>query len=293
MSFMEKCILCTDDFEKLTSEHIIPDSLGGIIKIACLCEECNSALGDKVDKLITDSELLLCNRYKYNIEGKKNKLPKIGSGKAIDENGMEMGFELRFKYEEGKFEVIDKLIKKDDESFIIIANDKKEMQKMAEKRIERLNDGSKLDYKSLDNVKEMKVALKEIKMKPNLNKELKFLILPLLKIVFEMSFLVFGDKYLDDDIAEEYRKILYSVAIEDADFYTINKNRFELAFIKGEPKSETQLKFYEEGGKLFLEIILFNIFAKFLVSNNSTKLKITNECKQYLSSVKKLDFLKF
>lgn len=74
--FFPKCILCSKELnEKIPPEHIIPESLGGRLKVICLCGECNHGVGAKLysqfkfDFLIRKSGIAL-----------RKILPKIHNG---------------------------------------------------------------------------------------------------------------------------------------------------------------------------------------------------------------------
>lgn len=49
IKFFPKCILCGEKLDKgIPPEHIIPESLGGRLKVICLCEGCNHGIGAKL-----------------------------------------------------------------------------------------------------------------------------------------------------------------------------------------------------------------------------------------------------
>lgn len=71
--FFPRCILCGKELnKKIPPEHIIPESLGGRLKVICLCAECNHGISAKLysqikfDYLIRKSGIVL-----------KESLPKI------------------------------------------------------------------------------------------------------------------------------------------------------------------------------------------------------------------------
>ncbi len=76
-----KCIICgksESDFEKNDSwseEHIIPEALGGDIKINDCCKKCNSLLGETIDANFVNDEMTEIIRLKLKIKGKKNIVP--------------------------------------------------------------------------------------------------------------------------------------------------------------------------------------------------------------------------
>jgi len=67
----EKCIICLERPPD-TWEHIIPQSVGGILEVRFLCKDCNSQLGsDVVSGLRSDA------RIRFALENLKTKLPKL------------------------------------------------------------------------------------------------------------------------------------------------------------------------------------------------------------------------
>lgn len=67
-----KCIICRKEAVG-TDEHIIPDTLGGIIHCNNVCKQCNSLLGEKIDVNLVNSILVRFDRESYNLTGKKKK----------------------------------------------------------------------------------------------------------------------------------------------------------------------------------------------------------------------------
>lgn len=53
-----KCILCLSDKNKMTKEHIIPDSIGGKLQAKILCKKCNNDIGSKIYKELVDDILI-------------------------------------------------------------------------------------------------------------------------------------------------------------------------------------------------------------------------------------------
>lgn len=46
------CIICHQDNQELSDEHVIPEAIGGYYHIYNVCKDCNSKLGDHVDNLL-------------------------------------------------------------------------------------------------------------------------------------------------------------------------------------------------------------------------------------------------
>ena len=79
---MTRCIICRQEFneEKLSDEHVIPDSLGGYYHIYSVCDNCNKNLGTIIDpKLISHKIMELC-RFLNGIKSRKGYLPNPFGG---------------------------------------------------------------------------------------------------------------------------------------------------------------------------------------------------------------------
>lgn len=71
-----KCILYKQT-SPLTMEHIIPDALEGKLIFNCLCKDCNSKLGEKVDSQLTNYGPIKEIRATHGITGKTGKIPLL------------------------------------------------------------------------------------------------------------------------------------------------------------------------------------------------------------------------
>lgn len=69
------CIICREPQEKMSDEHVIPDSIGGFYHIYNVCVVCNSKLGELVDSPLVNHKLTDLYRFSQNIKGKSGKVP--------------------------------------------------------------------------------------------------------------------------------------------------------------------------------------------------------------------------
>ena len=85
----KECIICREikNENLFSEEHIIPDSLGGTIKISEVCKKCNEEMGKKLDYHLTDFISNRIYRKKYKISGKKGKIPEIIKNHTYDSKG--------------------------------------------------------------------------------------------------------------------------------------------------------------------------------------------------------------
>lgn len=73
----QPCIICKEPKDNMTEEHIIPDSIGGILKTYNVCKECNGKLGEKVDSKFLNNSFIILLRYIFEIKNKNNQTVDI------------------------------------------------------------------------------------------------------------------------------------------------------------------------------------------------------------------------
>lgn len=81
------CIICHQDDVELSDEHVIPDAIGGYIHCYKVCKECNSHLGDHVDKLLLDHYLIKGARHVHKLKGKTGFIPNPLTGDGVLNTG--------------------------------------------------------------------------------------------------------------------------------------------------------------------------------------------------------------
>ena len=71
-----KCVFCEKEFEKLSCEHIIPNVLCGHLKShELLCTQCNSCLGNTIDKLLNGEFDMIINLF--GLERENGRTPPV------------------------------------------------------------------------------------------------------------------------------------------------------------------------------------------------------------------------
>ena len=91
-----KCIFCLEEKEP-SVEHIIPESIGGCLRMSKVCSECNSELSRLVDNPFANSPFIKLYRYMHSIGGKRGKIPFPFEGVGIMESGQKVSFDRDFK----------------------------------------------------------------------------------------------------------------------------------------------------------------------------------------------------
>lgn len=69
------CIICRQNKDDMTDEHVIPDSLGGYYHIHNVCKSCNSLLGGRVDSKLVNHYFSQWMRFLNNLKGKSSSVP--------------------------------------------------------------------------------------------------------------------------------------------------------------------------------------------------------------------------
>lgn len=77
---MTQCIICREEKDSFSDEHVIPDALGGYYHIYTVCKPCNSDLGSFVDSKLVNHQFAEFQRYILGLKGKSKKLPNPFSG---------------------------------------------------------------------------------------------------------------------------------------------------------------------------------------------------------------------
>ncbi|MPZ36318.1 MAG: HNH endonuclease [Rhodospirillales bacterium] len=83
------CIFCCQE-RAPSCEHVLPLAIGGTIMIDRVCEECNSALGSRVDAALSDFFPIRVRRGKLGLAGNKGESPAwyemfLGQAKLVGE----------------------------------------------------------------------------------------------------------------------------------------------------------------------------------------------------------------
>ncbi|MEX5285447.1 HNH endonuclease [Selenomonas sputigena] len=202
---MKKCIICRKMFEKMSDEHVIPESMGGYYHIYTICNDCNKHLGETVDcNLISHKIVELC-RFLNGLKGKKGYLPNPfrDIGEIKDSDGMKV---RTFFDKDGAldFHLIPYGPKKTDENKYTLIIDKKD-DKNLEKIIERFSRDNKVQKKDI------KISQKTQEYSPYIEYKWKIdtkkFKLGILKIAYEFATDVLPE-YVNDTDAKMISKIL-------------------------------------------------------------------------------------
>ena len=201
-----RCIIC--DLEKDGSkEHIIPEAMGNSKLVTYkVCEQCNNLLGSKADSYLTDYIVNKIIRKSLGLLGKKEKEIKIFPSTLTDEHGEKYLIEDDFPKKSAKVEVENGILH-------IEAASLEEGLLIAVKRLKRMGKSQKEIEEILNTYKlgEKQKKQPTFAIPADLNKA-RYLLAGI-KIAYEYTCELFGEEYLEDEIAKVFRGELYKTSI--------------------------------------------------------------------------------
>lgn len=90
-----KCIFCLQD-KPPSDEHVIPESIGGRLRIKEVCRECNSNLSRLVDNPFASCSLIQLARYNHSLGGKRGIVPFPFGGVGTIDTGQRVSVDQHF-----------------------------------------------------------------------------------------------------------------------------------------------------------------------------------------------------
>lgn len=221
------CILCKKE-SVLTVEHLFPNALGAEIKFKLLCKKCNSDLGTHIDANFVSEKLVELARTTYKIKGRAKSFPQafsdlypvdienrasqvridrefkpilVGSAPTINMVS-NSGFNFSLCVDESERNQIPRIIRKTLTKFFesedgLALNWSQEQQNS---RIEDAIEGAMNQPTQSNKISEMLQSTWTI--------NLTNIALENLKIIYELGFIAYGDKFLTSRSARIMRIIL-------------------------------------------------------------------------------------
>lgn len=218
---MTKCIIC-DRSDTLSKEHIIPESLGNSkFCTECVCMSCNNKLGSNIDSYITNYPLIKLIRKDKNITGKGGKPVKVFNSSEISVSGKKYLFN-------DDMPTIAPTIKFDDGTLSITAKDINEALNLARKRLKKEGLSDDEISKALLNIKKQGTDGEQPQFNINSDIHINRLLIFAIKIAYEYAHKTIGNQYLDDEIAMEFRKMIFKTINVPKDEVLQTVNAFEI-----------------------------------------------------------------
>ncbi|WP_099044408.1 HNH endonuclease [Leuconostoc citreum] len=244
--------------QKKTSslERVIPKAIGNkILTTNDVCKECNSALGQTIDRKFLDYLPIAMKRETLGLEGYKGGIPQV-----LKEGTDSSGNKLKF-YKDSDPQYVPKIFSNDN-GFNLIANSKNEAIKMSTKSMKRKHISQKIIDTGVQKIQNATLEENNSKIKFSFTVDKSSIEPEFLKIAFEYMNIFYCDTYEKDPIGIALKNILnqlksggksaYSEYVKDisSDFKKII--RTEKAIY------HRILPIIDSNNRLFIAISLFN-----------------------------------
>jgi hypothetical protein len=222
---MPICIICKQEKE-LTSEHIFPEFMGGGLEVSNVCKCCNGRMGTGFEQRISSAFITKSHRFKHDIKG-KSVTPFPFSDTYIDEDT-----DIKFNMERNgtlKSRPVVSLTDNEKGISISLLIDKEEITQakpIIVKKIARHLKSKGIDLNSekiaikvdnlLVNNSFNKKNINNPMIKMNVSVDFNDIELLHIKIAYELACYHFGDKYIEDSVANELRLSLYDQQVKES-----------------------------------------------------------------------------
>ena len=283
------CIICKKpkNEKEFNEEHVFPDSIGGEYKIHNVCKDCNSHLGKTIDSKFIQSGAIRALNHKLKVENKNGKVVPYFQDIIVNPEDKSIRLKPEFdnkgnlKNTEFETTVHGNTVRFDEtksintllsELNILYKKDKipflKDIENEEEKKKYFLEFKEQIKEKFENNeFSSSKDPIEQISITTG-----EEIILESLKISYELTHKILGEKYFNDPICEIFRKCLEKGKLENNIDYEIN--------FKGVDKSISHaINFHyfiliNMNNTLTSIVILYNTFiSTFTVSEDSSKNK--------------------
>ena len=274
------CIICRKDSIELSDEHIIPDSLGGVMHTYRVCKTCNSdLLGRQIDPLLTNHKLIELVRFAKRIEGKKGGIPNPLGGTMIGEDESKyLVYDNNGKLDPYLLPDVDVNTTSGQVRLILDARDKVRSQGILDKICER-NGWRK--HQLTEKEFEIKTAPAP-KFSIPIAIDLQNFKLPMLKIAYEFC-VESIEGYFDDPLAVKISSILLNLNFDEMKKLLIVGNGFENPigkifdqFIDNKNTNRHTIIVMNIDNSLFCSVSVFNTLFLMYKMSDSAYLNVGN-----------------
>ena len=263
------CIICHHDNVELSDEHIIPDSMGGYIHCYNVCKDCNSMLGELVDKHLINHFFIQGSRHNHNLKGKKDAIPNPLLGDAVLTTGEKVRVEEVNGIITPHLLPTAPVISDDNRSFHIVLDkrDEKLISSIAQKMYKKM--GLKYGGFKIVSEREESQLIHPIIEKRSVI-DLKKYKIGILKIAYESCVQLFPN-YENDSIGHLYAEILYAADLNRLDEVPFVGDGFHdpfesllSQFLDYSNRKRHYIVFYLHGNELYCIVKLFDVFNQCL-----------------------------
>ena len=269
------CIFCKKEYQDLSVEHIIPDSIGGKLTYKCVCSSCNSKLGSEIDSLLCKEDIVLLLRKRFDIKSKAGEsvdltkeFPFFDKDNQRIIVGRGDGKTMPYRYNKSqKPEVV--MNEKGIVSFK--GGDPKAIQTAIIRQARKA--GHRLDpNKVLNLVGSAKVEFIPEMARAEIRVDIHNFIPCILKIAYEYAYIQLGERYLDDPQAVDIRNYLWCLMSKSnkcTASLEVHYRAFNLPYIISVAQNVHKITLQQDESRLLVTIELFHALAFYVVVSNN------------------------
>lgn len=278
-----RCIVCLSDKpqEAFNSEHVIPEAIGGTLRIDRVCGECNNRLARLADSPLSNNWLVLVQRHLLGIGGKSNNAPSpLRSGNLVAAGNQKVHLSLSDSGEPMGCLLVPQIEYSDDKAsrsalVSVDATEKEQLPRIVNKILAR-NGLPVLSAEAVE-VLALEQVIEHPQVATNVTVDVTHYKRGLLKICYELCWYWLGEAYLQEPLSQALRD---AITDEDKEADWINKHKLEaeiglvgatprLNMWDEEPASHIALLVCSRG-KLVFYVRVFQTFeARIKVSNSA------------------------
>jgi hypothetical protein len=204
------CIICLQEKDSMSVEHIFPDAIGGTLTINNVCKQCNDKLGHDVDIHLLNHFFIKGERMRLNLKGKSGKTPNIFENAVLaDDPSRKVRYEINHETNQKKVYLLPSVKKEKHEDGTLtfhISADKRDMTKIPAMINKMLKREGKHEVDEDEIYNKIVGSPPEI---PTLRFGIEFNLTnykrSILKIVYELGCYWLGESYANDATGEIIR----------------------------------------------------------------------------------------
>lgn len=275
------CIICHQDNVTLSDEHIIPDSMGGYIHCYNVCKDCNSKLGELVDKHLMNHFFIQGARHNHQLKGKKDAIPNPLLGDAVLKTGEKVRVEEVNGVITPHLLPTAPVISEDNRSFHVILDkrDEKLIPSIAQKMYKKM--GLKPGEFKIVSEREEHQLIQPVIEKQSII-DLKKYKIGILKIAYESCVQLFP-QYEEDAIGRLFAEMLNTANLDRLDDLPFVGNGLQdpfesllSQFLDYSNKKRHYIVFFTYSNKLYCVVKLFDVFSQCLKMSDNEYLTDNN-----------------
>jgi hypothetical protein len=203
----EHCIIC-DEPGVMTIEHVYPEAIDGSFELENVCKTCNDFMGEHVDCALTNHRMVLLQRFKYKVAGKKGTVPNPLPGTIEDQDGYKSVFETKKDGTSLGFRQLSRVRDLGDGKFEYSVDgvDSDQLLPMVKKHMKRQGAKPLADEQLVASIQTCeKTKTLTYDFDPDLSEYQR----PVMKIALGMALAWLGKDYMKDEMAQKIKTFLF------------------------------------------------------------------------------------